>query len=138
MKQPFESMAISLILLLPCLGCENVAPSRPTSDNSSTSPTTTANDNDWITSNDMIIVEKGKITEGRPKVTEDVEREIYKSLNYRRKMIASIKQNSGSSRGIQQMQDELDLLSKVFMSRYSLTQAEIDEILKKGDSNARD
>ncbi len=137
MKQSFESMAISLILL-PCLGCENVAPSRSTTDNSSTSSTTTANDNDWITSNDMIIVEKGKITEGRPKVTEDVEREIYKSLNYRRKMIASIKQNSGSSRGIQQMQDELDLLSKVFMSRYSLTQAEIDEILKKGDSNAWD
>ncbi len=138
MKQPFESMAISLILLLPCLGCENVAPSRSTTDNSSTSSTTTANDNDWITSNDMIIVENGKITEGRPKVTEDVEREIYKSLNYRRKMIASIKQNSGSGRGIQQMQDELDLLSKVFMSRYSLTQAEIDEILKKGDSNAWD
>ncbi len=138
MKQSFESMAISLILLLPCLGCENVAPSRSTTDNSSTSSTTTANDNDWITSNDMIIVENGKITEGRPKVTEDVEREIYKSLNYRRKMIASIKQNSGSSRGIQQMQDELDLLSKVFMSRYSLTQAEIDEILKSGDSNAWD
>ena len=84
----------------------------------------------------MLTVKDGKISAGRPEVTEDVEREIYKSLNHRRKMIASIKRNSGPNRGIQQMQDELDLLTRGFMSRYSLTQAEIDEILKKGDANA--
>lgn len=118
-----------LIFVLPYLGCE-----KPNfGDSQGSSPT--ANEDGWIVSDKNLTIENGKITEGRLTVTEDVEREIYKSLNHRRKMIASIKKNSGSARGIQQMQDEFELLSKGFMTRYDLTQGEIDAILAKGDSN---
>jgi hypothetical protein len=49
-------------------------------------------------------------------------------------MMAAIKEKSGSSQGLQQMQDELNLLSKMFMGKYGLSEAEIGQILKKGDS----
>ncbi len=48
--------------------------------------------------------------------------------------MAAIKEKSGSSRGFQQMQDELNLLFKGFISSYGLSEADIVEILKKGDS----
>lgn len=110
-----------VVLLALCMGCDNAV-----------SPTSKSKNQ--IISDSQITVENGKITEGRPVVTEDVEKEIYKSLNHRRKMMAAIKEKSGSSRGLQQMQDELSLLSKMFMSKYELSEAEISQILKKGDS----
>lgn len=88
-----------------------------------------------ITSEGAVTIRNGKVTLGQPQLTEEVEKEVFKSLNYRRKMIASINQNSGSIRGMQQMQEELALLTRGFMSRYGLSQAEIDEILKKGEAN---
>jgi hypothetical protein len=111
-----------VLLLTLCIGCDNAA-----------SPASKSNSQ--TISGDAITVENGQITEGRPGVTEDVEKEIYKSLNHRRKMMAAIKEKSGSSPGLQQMQDELDLLSKMFMGKYGLSEAEIGEILKKGDSS---
>ena len=135
-----------MLLLVSCYGCDNSQPrertghpqDRPASDHSisgaiKTGAIKTRNGNEGTKSSDILTIENGKITEGRPKVTESVQREIYKSLNYRRKMMGSIQQNSGSSRGIQQMRDELEILSKGFMSRYGLTQLEIDQILQKGD-----
>ncbi len=104
------------------MGCDNAV-----------SPTSKSKNQ--IISVGQITVENGQITEGRPVVTEDVEKVIYKSLNHRRKMMAAIKEKSGSSRGLQQMQDELNLLSKMFMSKYGLSEAEIAQILKKGDSS---
>jgi hypothetical protein len=49
-------------------------------------------------------------------------------------MMAAIKEKSSSSRGLQQMQDELNLISRGFMSRYGLSEAEIAQIIKKGES----
>ena len=144
MNRSIDKIAISWLLLLPCLGCAEpgnsdtippaTAPASP--DTPSTGASSTVTGRATPGPDDILAVKDGGIHEGRPKVTENVEREIYKSLNHRRKMMASIKRNSGPNRGIQQMQDELALLTRGFMSRYSLTQQEIDEILKKGDSNA--
>jgi hypothetical protein len=114
-------LSFPVVLLTLCIGCDNAA-----------SPASKSNSQ--TTSGDAINVENGQITEGRPDVTEDVEKEIYKSLNHRRKMMAAIKEKSGSSSGLQQMQDELNLLTKMFMGKYGLSEAEIGEILKKGDS----
>ena len=88
-----------------------------------------------ITSKGAITVKDGEVQFGKPKVTEDVEKEIYKSLNHRRKMIAAIQEGSGSKRGLDQMNDELELLTKGFMGRYDLTAARIEKILEKGDAN---
>ena len=118
-------VSIALISLACCAGCGE--PKTPAKSNGVT-----------ITSKGAITVEDGKVTEGRPKVTPEVEREIYKALNYRRKMKASIESGSGSKQGAQQMQDELNTLTKMYMGRYTLTQAEVNEILKKGDANGWD
>jgi hypothetical protein len=116
------SVLLFPVMLLPlCIGCDNAV-----------SPTSKTN-NQTI-SGGQITIENGQLTEGRIVVTEDVEKEVYKSLNHRRKMMAAIKEKSGSSQGLQQMQDELNLLSKMFMSKYGLSEAEIGQILKKGDS----
>lgn len=112
-------MIIFSALLISYAGCKDPAPSNTRSDTAPKGNTQQS---------------KGLVIEGQPKLTEDVEKEIYKSLNYRRKMIKSIREGAGSVRGIQQMQDELDLLTKGFMGRYNLNQAEIDRILKKGES----
>jgi hypothetical protein len=114
-------LSFSVALLTLCLGCDSAV--SPTSKN-----------NEQIISDGQITVVNGQVTEGRPVVTEDVEKEIYKSLNHRRKMMTAIKEKSGSSRGFQQMQDEFNQLTKMFMTRYGLNNAEIDQILKKGDS----
>ena len=122
MKAPLPVLSFSILLLTLCSGCFNAA-------------TPTSESNTQIVSDGAVSVANGQITEGRAVVSDDVEKEIYKSLNHRRKMIAAIQAKSGSSAGLQQMQDELNLLTKGFMSRYGLSESEIAEILSKGDSN---
>lgn len=85
------------------------------------------------TTADYIRVRDGKIETGRPRIDEQVEREIYASLNFRRKMISAIQAKGGSQRGIQQMQEELETLTQSFMVRYSLSRQEVLDILRKGD-----
>ena len=116
--------ATTIFLALVCLGCQESIP-----------PAAQDPDPEWIVSDDAITADNGNVTIGHPALTEDVEREIYRSLGHRRKMIKSIGNGSGSKRGIQQMQDELNLLTRGFMSRYNLTRTEIDSILEKGDAN---
>ena len=121
------SIVTTVLLLLPG-GCEKPA-AEPASDTASASK-----ESDWIVSDQMITVENGTIYEGRPTVSEEVEREIYRSLNHRRRMMSSIQKNSGPQHAMQQMSDELELLTQGFMGRYGLSRAEVDAILQKGDA----
>lgn len=124
MKQCCSFTVVAVLIAFACPGCEKKASN------------TNVNGGGTVVSTESITVEDGKVTIGRPVVTEDVKREIYKTLNHRRKMIAAIQKNAGSSRGIKQMQDELELLTKASMSRYGISQADIDAILKEGDANS--
>ena len=117
----FSALLFPVALLTLSVGCDKIG-----------SPTSGSNSE--VVSDGSITVSNGQVTEGRPEVSEEVEKEVYKSLNHRRKMMTAIKEKSGSSAGFQQMQDEFNLLSKGFMSRYGLSEAEIAKILEKGDS----
>lgn len=122
--------AIPLILLWTCFGCQPPQGSNPASQS-----TTAADKIDEATSRSALTIDDARPNAGQREITEEIEREIYKSLNHRRKMMAAIRRNSGSQRGIQQMQDELGLLSRGFMNRYQFTEADIETILNKGDAN---
>lgn len=87
-----------------------------------------------IVSNGIINVENGTVTLGPPKVTPEVEREIYKALTFHRNIAEEIeRQVPGGNRGSQQSRADYDLILRGYMVRYSLSEAEIKAILKKGD-----
>ncbi|TWT94437.1 hypothetical protein [Stieleria varia] len=141
MARPMISGLVVLLLL--AAGCDNVATKNKQQATpidavpeiaQETSPAET-NGKTTIISNEAITVENGKVTMGPPKLTEAVEREIYKTLNQKKKIIEGIQNNGGPSRGVQQMQQEMELMTKGFMVRYNITREEIDAILSKGNSS---
>lgn len=88
-----------------------------------------------IISNGPITVEDGKVTYGPPKVTAEVEKEIYRSLSYYRNLANAIEQKvPGGNRGSQQTRQDYDIAAKSFMVRYGISEADIESILKKGDA----
>lgn len=123
MAKRWANPVMLVVWMAVCTGCDR--PGSPTSPGSGQ----TVRADSATTSN-------RQVTLGRPDVTEEIEKEIYRSLNHRRKMMAAIAEKSGSSRGYQQMQEELGLLTKGFMSRYGLSEAEIAGILAKGDAGS--
>lgn len=87
-----------------------------------------------IVSDGIVTVEDGKVTYGRPQMTEEVERQIYKSLSHRRNLARAIEEKvPGGNRGSQQIRQEYDLLLKGHMVRYGISQGDIDSIMRKGD-----
>jgi hypothetical protein len=83
---------------------------------------------------EIITVRDGQVTYGPPKMTEEVERQLYSSLAYRRNLARSIEaQIPGGNRGGQQCWEEYHLLAKGWMARYGITEADINAILTKGD-----
>jgi len=87
-----------------------------------------------IVSDGIINVENGTVTYGPPKVTPEVELEIYKALTFHRNIAEEIeRQVPGGNRGSQQSRADYELILRGYMVRYSLSAAEIEAILKKGD-----
>lgn len=89
-----------------------------------------------IVSEGPITVENGKVTFGRREVTEEVEKEIFLSLNQRLKMAQAIEKNKpNGTLASQNLRSEHDLLRKSFMMRYDLSSSQIDAIMNKGREN---
>lgn len=87
-----------------------------------------------IVSDGPITIENGKITYGRPVVTEEVEKEIYKSLSFFRNLARSIEEkNPGGNRGSRQSWDDYEMARKAFVFKYGISDADMDSILKRGD-----
>lgn len=73
----------------------------------------------------------GKVTIGELKITEEDEKQIYKSLSSKRNLAKAVPKENVK----QQLMQEYDLIKKGFMSKFKLTEADIEAILKKGDDN---
>jgi hypothetical protein len=87
-----------------------------------------------IVSNGAITVLDGKVTYGKPKVDEEVEKQIHKTLSYHRNLANSIESKvPGGTNGSRQSREEFATLKKLFMGQYELSSTEIDAILEKGD-----
>ncbi len=92
-----------------------------------------------IRSEGAITVENGVVTYGAPKLTEDVEKQIYKTLSYYHNLASEIEANvPGGNRGSQQTRQDYELSKKSFMVRYQLSDADIGAILRKGDEQGWD
>lgn len=87
-----------------------------------------------IVSDGPITIRDGKVTFGKPELTEQDKKSIYKALSHRKRMAAAIRKNGGNQRGIQQMEDEFNLLAKGYMLRFDLSRAELDKILETGEN----
>lgn len=83
---------------------------------------------------EVVTVEEGKVTIGRPQVTEEVERQIYKTLNYHRTVVREIeKRVPGGNSGSEHSRQSYELGVKSYMVQYGLSEADIEAILRKGD-----
>ena len=87
-----------------------------------------------IVSDGPITVENGKVTFGKPEVTESVEKEIYKSLVFRLNMAEQIeKRNPGGNSASRNMRQEHQTIKQSFMTRYELSESDIHGIMEKGE-----
>ena len=87
-----------------------------------------------IVSDGPITIENGKVTYGRPEVTEEVERQIHKTLSYYRNLAEAIERKvPGGNRGRRQTREDYETSAKIFMAKYGISRSEINAIVKKGD-----
>jgi hypothetical protein len=87
-----------------------------------------------IRPDDIVIVENGQVTIGPPKVTEEVEKKVYKTLSFHRNVANEIEANvPGGNAGSHQSRQDYDFAVKNYKSLYQLSDADIAAILKKGD-----
>jgi hypothetical protein len=135
---------VSVVAILGLAGCgdptdqsiNNVSATQPSlsEQKSAIEPRRPTTSNNVIVSDGPITIENGKVTFGHPQVTEEVERQIYKSLSYFRNLANAIeKKVPGGNAGSRQSREDYNVAATVFKSRYSLSDADLDDILRKGD-----
>ena len=139
---------ISFVVSLMSIGCqppttgnpensndEQVTPGQNDQQGNSKRESANQSNGKVITSDGPITVENGKVTFGRPEVTEQVEKDIYKSLAYRLNMAEQIeKRNPGGNQASRNMREEYQTIKKGHMGRYGLSESDITRIMKKGES----
>jgi hypothetical protein len=75
------------------------------------------------------------VTFGTPKVTEEVEKQIYKSLSYFRNLANAIeKKVPGGNAGSRQSRQDYTTAATSFKLQYGITDADLDAIINKGDA----
>jgi hypothetical protein len=142
-----QSVIITLALAIGCAepvtsvseshsGDEHLSQPNVTMETSETSPSIPTNHSagNLLVVDSPVTVENGQVTFGPPKVTEQVEREVYQTLNYHRNLAREIEtQSPGGNRGSQHSRQAYDFAVKSYMSQYQLSEANMASILQKGE-----